>query len=370
MEAVTDAPWMAGDSPVPLRRTGLFRQCITTADNRFDCTDTGVYYICPADSYILYCDHDSDTFVPLCNRPDCGHADYEGKYYWTCNAWFSEAMSICFFEGYLYVLMDDEVDGFCIMRVNPDGTNRVTVLQLDESFWETSSLLSPTLWNGVLTYCLQSLDDDGNMILNTYYYRLDGSMKEPQLADFEYPRGNDGDAFITSGIGLWDVTTNKETHLADFMGIGYYGAEAAYLILDGVISKVDHATGKPEPLLDTGLTGTYDLHCFPDCIVVKETLPFGALSDGKELETQHLYFYNWAFELLGSIAVKNESEWLGAAICGETTTRIYLALEYAGLPSHYIEKSDFGSGNITLHEVKLPTLPLLETGSSPPRVFP
>jgi len=366
-EAPNNASWVAGDSPIPTQRTGLYRQGITTTDNRFDCTAAGVYYLSPEDSYILYCDHNSDTFIPLCSRPDCGHADYEGKFYWTCNAYFCGAISISFYNGYLYVLMDDETDGFCIKRVDPSGSNRVTVWKAERELLENNMLSSPTLWNGVLTYTLVSFDENGNLTEQTYYYLLDGSMKEPLPAGMSYPRGNHGDAFITTSIGVWNPDTATEQFLTEFISIGYYGTEAAYLILDGVISRVNYATGDMEALLDTGLDGTYDLHCFPDCLVVKETLPYEQLSAGQQLQAQHLYFYNWAFENIGSIEVENNGVWPGSIICGETAYRIYLALDHQGIPSHYIDKEDFGTGNIALHQVNLPSLPLLETGETPPR---
>ncbi len=101
----TDFPggnWRASHSPIPARRTGIAQQGIYTRQNGFESTDAGAYIMCdlPAEdgwfAYLLYCDHDSDTVVKLCGRPDC---DHNGK---DCNAYFPGGFNICFFDGYLY----------------------------------------------------------------------------------------------------------------------------------------------------------------------------------------------------------------------------------------------------------------------------
>lgn len=369
LQPLTNAPWMAGESPVPGRRTGLYRQGIYTISHSFECTSAGVYYLSPADDYILYCDHDSDTFVPLCNRPDCNHADYEGKSYYTCNAYFSGALSMCFYEGELYVLMANNADGLCVKKVKPDGTDRVSVWELGEDLSNYSSYGAGTLWNGILTYNLRTLDEQGNQVGKTYYYKLDGTMTEAQVVSIGSPKGNDGDVFIVkkaNDVYTWDGSATDAVHLSAYSSNGYYGTEAAYIISEGVISKLNYTTGEAEALFDTGLAGLYELVCFPDCLVVYESLSFDALVEGAQLETQTLHFYNWAFDSLGCVTVENSGGvWASSIICGETANRIYLALEYEGIPSHYIDKSEFLSGNMSAHKMTLPTLPMLETGSSP-----
>ncbi len=84
-----DGNWRASHSPIPARRTSISRQCVAALQNGFESTDTGAYFLCNIPSedglftYLLYCDHDSDTVVKLCGRPDCGHS---GK---DCNAYTS-----------------------------------------------------------------------------------------------------------------------------------------------------------------------------------------------------------------------------------------------------------------------------------------
>lgn len=362
---IADAPWMAGQSPVPDRRTGLYRQGSDGAGNLVEYTASGIYYLSQGDDYLLYCDHDSDTFIPLCSRPDCGHG-YDLKDYHTCDAYWPAALGICFYDGYLYVVMDD-ADVFCIKRVKPDGTDRELVYTLDAELSAYYGWSGVTIWQGVVTYTITSLDDEGNRIDETFFYKLDGSMEKPTPVQMEYPRGNHGDTFIISGddgFYAWDGKAAQATYLTEYLGNGYYTTEEAYVVLDGVISKVTYATGEVEALLDTGLEGTYDLLCYPDCLIVMETLPFVDIVAGTKLEPQHLYFYNWEFTLLGSLEVEaDDAVWPPYTVFFETATRIYLSLEHTYDPSHYIEKSDFGTGNIVLHKVTLPWLPMLETGS-------
>lgn len=73
-----------------------------------------------------------------------------------------------------------------------------------------------------------------------------------------------------------------------------------------------------------------------------------------------LYFYNWDFERIGecdlSQIYKSEDDYLrifpGEVICGESAGRIYLATRVTGMPEYYIDKSDFGTGKIKLHELR------------------
>lgn len=365
LQPIKNASWIAGESPVPDRRTGLYRQGSDGAGNTVECTENGIYYLTKGDDYLLYCDHDSDTFVPLCSRPDCSHGGNNLKDYQTCDAYWPGAVGIVFYEGYLYIL-ENGINGFGISRVKPDGTDREWVCPLGVDLSAYSMWSGTTIWNGVVTFTVYSLDDNGQQIQENFYYKLDGSMDKPMPTPVSVPRGNHGDQFISSedNIYVWDGSSAQSMFLTEYLGNGYYTDKEAYVILDGVISKVTYATGRVEDLLDTGLEGMYDLMCYPDCLVVVETLPFADLVTGGKLEKQHMYFYNWEFTSLGSIEVEySDTVWTSATVFFETATRIYLSLEHDGNPSHYIEKSDFGTGNIVLHKVTLPPLPVLDTGS-------
>ena len=98
----TAEPQVQADSAcfVPQERTGIREQYLATLQNSFECTDTGVYFMCQdikGNSFLLYGDHGSDTLVKLCGRPDCYHTGGE------CNAYFDGGTSVCYYDGYLYV---------------------------------------------------------------------------------------------------------------------------------------------------------------------------------------------------------------------------------------------------------------------------
>lgn len=83
--------WMAGESPIPAKRTGLLNQGVFTDSNGFECTNDGMYFMLSTEqgSFLCYCDHGSDTVVKLCSRPDCTHSGRD------CNAYFNGGRSIC-----------------------------------------------------------------------------------------------------------------------------------------------------------------------------------------------------------------------------------------------------------------------------------
>ena len=77
----------------------------------------------------------------------------------------------------------------------------------------------------------------------------------------------------------------------------------------------------------------------------------------KEIEGQVLYLYDWDFQLQGQVEIDYP---LGISaeyvLCGETSDRLLLAARWIGMPEYYIEKSDFGTGNIEIHSFNLPEL--------------
>lgn len=76
IEPTATYDWMAGESPVPNVRMGILRAGLTTGLQTV--SPRGVYFVAEADnarnSYILYADHGSDTFIKLCGRSDCTHS--------------------------------------------------------------------------------------------------------------------------------------------------------------------------------------------------------------------------------------------------------------------------------------------------------
>ena len=336
---------------VSSQRTGARRQGIDALDNGFEVTDTGAYWM--YDHWLLYGDHGSDTIIKLCGRPDCTHSDED------CNAYFGGCNNICYYGGYLYTF---GYDG--LYRINLDGSKRLLVFNLPDFKMDLREnyrgKFAPEIRNGVLSFDLTKLDESGNQIGTSFYYKLDGSMESPkQTAPMVYRTDTDGDTFC--GIigfddegeereyiyGIWDPDTNMTTEFFQTTtrySSGYIGSKAIYYIENGVVYEYTYATGTTSALFDTGLEGMYRVSCFPDIIVVSE------YSEGpQDAEGSVLYFYDWNFQKLGSLRIDYSGRVLNF-ICGETHERIMLADSLDSIPRYYIDKSDFGTGNITIHE--------------------
>lgn len=353
--------WMAGESPIPAMRTGLLTQGVFTDSNGFECTNDGMYFMLSTDqgSTLCYSDHGSDTVVKLCSRPDCTHSGQD------CNAYFHSGRGICYYDGYLYTVqkMENDARNYELIRMNLDGTERISVIDTREVSQGYGGTMIHMIWNGVFNIGLLRLGDGGQSIVDFFYYRLDGSMEQLEPGNFGIPYGNDGENFLllsttengAESYSLWDPDTQEITYLTDKIGSGYYGAEDAYYILDGVIYHYNYSTNEKEALFDTGLDGDKALYCYPDCLVVSDTIPWDEYMAGKVLDTITLHFYNWDFEILGQVQLDYARPGhFYQVICGETPERIILTDNSSLYPRYYIEKADFGTGDIQIHEFELP----------------
>ena len=352
--------------PIPPLRTGLQRQGLSTRDHNLECTEDGIYAVHNFDdSFLLYADHGSDTFVKLCGRPDCAHTGAD------CNAHFYSCSNICYYDGYLYAV-EDAGGRARLYRLNLDGTDRVQITSSDEAAGKDGygGLFAPTLSNGLFYFCLTRVNDNGDTEGVPFYYRLDGSMERPEQMDVGFPVYSHGETLMTEswaksgideqfGLYWWDPETNTSNYLTDIpLGVsgGYWGMEAGFYLKDGVIYRQDYASGASEALLDTGLEGYHRLICLPDCIVVTKDLTYEEKMAGKELDNQVLYFYDWDFQSLGQVEIDNLGLTRGYVLCGETEERLLLACRWFSMPEYYIEKSDLGTGNIEIHPFTLPDL--------------
>ncbi|MBQ8238846.1 MAG: hypothetical protein IJZ39_11965 [Oscillospiraceae bacterium] len=371
-EEMTDATegqiqyeWMAGESPVSPRRTGLLRAGLNAT--QFEVTDHGFYYLYSdrngGGTYILYNDDGSDTFIKLCGRADCTHDNPD------CNAYIGGSKSdICYWDGYLYVFTEDPVqESTKLIRMNPDGSNRVDVLdtqafaeEMDADFAQIELMT-----DGYIVFALYAWEEveeghlDGVWLQN-YYYALDGSMEAPEAHDaVGGPLYSCGDVILAWGyiedsgengsFFDWDPETDTSTFLCHHPGQpGWYGETEAYYYKNGALRRLTYATGKEEAVIEAGLTGEYYATILPDCILMVYD-EYGDTSD------KNLYFYNWEFELVDTVAIDypfhdDRIQW---AIAGETAERIILTDHFQGLPRYYIEKSELGTGNAKIHTFKL-----------------
>ena len=360
-ELTVSYDWMAGESPIPAKRTGLMTQGVFTDSNGFECTNDGMYFMLSTEqgSILCYCDHGSDTVVKLCSRPDCTHSGRD------CNAYFNSGRGICYYNGYLYTVqkMENDSRNYELIRMNLDGTERISVVDTREVSQGYGGTMIHMIWNGVFNIGLIRLGDGGQSIVDFFYYRLDGSMEQLKPSNFGIPYGNDGENFLLSSTNdrgaesysLWNPETQEISYLTEKIGSGYYGAEDAYYILDGVIYHYTYSTNEKEALFDTGLDGNKALYCYPDCLVVSDTIPWDEYMAGKVLDTITLHFYNWDFENLGQVELDYPRPGhFHKVICGETPDRIILTDNSSLYPCYYIEKADFGTGDIQIHEFELP----------------
>ena len=357
-------PEYIGSSPVPNIRTGIYSQ--TGAGNDIEVTDSGIYVLCNAGfgrSYLLYADHGSDTFVKLCARPDCEHSNRQ------CNAYF-ESSSGLYYDGSRLFVGEQSASVVKVYQLDPDGGNRTVVMDnadVRKGYRYSSSV---TIRNGVCTFSLGKLEN-GNETETAFYYKLDGSMEQPEQAPAGYSFSyDDGRNILMVGPGkhteqfqsgryLWEPDTNTAQWIVDQPEryYGYVSVNGIYYMDGGQLCFRPAGTEEQEVLFDTGLDGEYELEAYPDFFVVRDTVLWW--KGGREeasLDGQTLRFYTWDFEYLGACEIDypvDGSRIYEKIITGETKDRLYLAAYERGVPQYYIDKSDFG-GEIKIHPLELP----------------
>lgn len=359
--------WTNGESPVPDLRIGYVRAGVNLVDHAV--SPTGIYFIQKpygrsGDSYIIYADNGSNTFIKLCGRPDCTHVGSD------CNAYVYEGSNLCYQNGYLYVVSGGGQLGesSCrLLRMDPNGTNRVTVLDMTAYVKERGAnsaecdLISDgmCLFSGYEWETTPGEQPDSfatNPKHTGYYcYKLDGSMKEPEDG---HPGGlacyNCGEVFLSylpvsvnggeyGSYYEWDTETNTYTFLTDHPGEpGWFGREQGFYYKDGAICRLTYATQTEEIMVRTGLEGDYNASFFPDCIVV------GAYD--KSIADSNLYIYDWSFNLLETVEITRGASRLINTVIAETAERLILTSGNGDVPQYYINKADFGTGNVEIHE--------------------
>lgn len=357
--------WMAGESPVPERRAGLLRQGLLFADHAV--SPTGVYFMehggDSGGSFILYGDHGSDTLIRLCGRADCNHNDED------CNAYLAGGSALSYQNGKLYgITRAGSEEGCTLVRMNPDGSAHETLLDLSAFATEQGGhyIQNEDISDGILVFDVyQWVEyDDGDpttfaadgTFYQSYYYRLDGSMSQPEVAGYtdkwmlihDIPTGfcvhtTDSKTGTENGSYWdWDPDTNTCTYLTDHPGQpGWLDEKQAYYHLDGAIRRRDNATGTDAVMVETGLEGEYYLTAFPDCIVLAD----------RSKEGNMLYIYNWAFEPVDAIKLDySHNLWGDYLLIAETHERFILTDSHLFNPVYYIEKSELGTGNVQLHK--------------------
>ncbi len=73
------------------------------------------------------------------------------------------------------------------------------------------------------------------------------------------------------------------------------------------------------------------------------------------MEQQTLRFYSWDLNRWGrSRSTLRFWTDMNQPDCAETPDKLLLSTDHRFLPQYYIDKAELGTGNLTLHELKLP----------------
>ena len=384
--------WQSGaSSPVPEERILGYRRGVS---QNFILTENGFYCLKAGKDgcYALYCDLDSDRFVKLCSRPDCPHNSD------TCDAYLQFALSemVYFHNKLYYIRMIEQVlvknaNGNDVAKVEPlrlfcmdiDGRNKQKVTDLFAEEEKITGYKALCLADGYLVFGFFSVDDMGNIIKPIRYTNLDHpgitvetpmSGKFPQVQERigmnGYFLGQTEDGFIVMdglskiqteegelySLYLWNPDENSLEPMGECKStVGFFGREEEYLLDGNRLIRWNYRTHETEVLLDTKLQGSgFAFYPFPDCFVIGET---NELKSDELIDSAKLYFYNWNYEKIDECVVPyHKPGQYMVPVFAETKDRILITGDsYGGLlPEYYIEKSDLGTGHITLHEYRYP----------------
>ena len=375
--ADTEGKYISGE------RVGNLSDSIRFGNKVMECTNEGVYYFQESpvtiitedgesrnisSEFLYFSQHGSNTMIRLCGRPDCDHNNLE------CNAAFYEiGCTVSSYEDHIYVvgMLPGTFTLFNVYRLDPDGSNREKILDglsMNTKGYQICDI--GNIINGVLVLDLLYLDADGTEQHDCYYYKLDGSMTEPMAME-SIPLVQDGDTMFVldnsfadtdphSYICKWDPDTNTKTRLFDIAnrGIGAWGSvccseNAIYFVRNGAVTRIKYGSGAEEVLFETGLQNVVHTHWFSDYIVIVE-------DTNDESINPLFHIYNWDGVKQGELEINFPHGNSSALIVGETHERILLNPSWNNLPKYYIEKSDFGTGTIELHEIQYPDVDAAE----------
>ena len=372
--------WMAGESPVTPERMGLKRAGTNNTD--YVIAPNGVYFMYETGratstgekiSFVLYSDYGSDTVIKLCGRADCDHNNPD------CNSYVAGGNNIYYYDGYVYAVSGSHGEGCSLIRMNMDGSNRITIYDLNQfaqdlgyDFAQCDMIDSGECLFSVYEWTEVPAGPNEQAFTSSwvkaYRYALDGSMEEPKLIEAEGGQlYHCGDVFLTLMNGAqeggyngydfsywdWDMETDTITYLTDHPGIaGFYGKEYGYYFRDGAVIRLDYDTREEERIIETGLEGDYFAMYFPDCIVIG----FDEMGASAGADKQ-IYIYNWAYELVDTIKLPVSGIPFHQTLIAETADRLIFTNDFTyRVPKYYIEKSELGTGNAKVYSYKLPDL--------------
>ena len=370
--------------------------CRAGINSNFNLSETGIYCLVQEKkgTFILYCDKDSDEFIKLCGRPDCLHDDE------TCDACLYDNMipSMGYYNGKIYYIKNSEENissgageqskqtPHTLMRMDADGRNKEELTYCYEEGMNYTGYGNVSYSNGIVEGYFSSVGTDGTVECVRMYTPLDDpgyfipTVVNPEiLTELREAYGSiyagSSDRILLTGfpdekgdkLYIWDY---KENSIAGTLkkpnASGTFTAETGYYMEDSTVMQWDYEKQEGHPLFDTGLSAPLALVAFPDCFAVYENYGF-VMAGEADVSSASINFYNWDFEHLGECVLQlgersGSFKLYGNYIFGETEDRILLVKDALNsmLPDYYIEKSDFGRGEITLHEYHYPEMDLLD----------
>ena len=330
--------------------------------------------------------------MKLCGRPDCLHRDD------SCNAWLPDTVSrLHYYAGRLYYIdhsmvtdqMVTDLSGqkafqrqaVILYSMDKSGNHKtVETAVYPES--EISDYIGAEVEEYSLGYVkigLTQKDDKGL----SHFIRRYGSLADPDYFTalpgpetdeafngllvntwgeeilLEYPKKQDGatNAAMQAIRVLYRWNPREETikEVGEVPGDRYTSIlqDGAYYAEDGHVYRWDYTDQSAVLIAETGFTEGNVLYHLPDCWVVTDGIKEQEREESNIITAR---FYDLRFAELGEcrIACREGSFW-GAVLFGETEGRILFSnSDIDDLPAYYIEKSDFGTGEIRLHEYHFP----------------
>lgn len=308
-------------------------------------TEDGCYY--QSGEYIYFIPAGVDESFLLCGKPNCAHDDRN------CNAYCGWAFG--YYDGALFALSTSEdIESYNLVKMNMDGTEHTVVRKIPrangaEFAFHHGMLLM--LSNGNEASAVEEMIDALTVIDLSDY-----SVREP-FADF-FANGNRmvmsnfvGEKFYGCAgtyktddphycLMEWDIATGKSRKIADGLIPGGYATETTFYYVEPDVGfrEFDFATGETK---DCGAPTDDMWWALRDEEFI---YLMGRPRNGGAAYT--LYFLNWDYEVIDQIELTNGTYYGYVA-----SDRIYFVdnADYEFTPiTHYIDKADIGSGELTL----------------------
>ena len=324
------------------------------------CLETDEYLYILENRKIYAAPRGSDSFSVLCAKPDCGHSDE------SCDAY--GGIAIGWYQGKLYAVTMD-MNGVRLQRMEPDGSNHIIVCDLpclpraDGSIggYDFFCFCEDCLYYSCEDYKPGTFEKAQPCAI----FRTDlltGETDEPWKAAIPFGMSaslisqfEDGkwymqadfteDGEVKSCILLADPDAGtlcpvlSEPDASDLRGWTVIGDSLLYYEPGRGIMRYDRESSSETCLLED--PGWENAQCFfgVDYIYLSRKAP--------EKGQQLLSVYSWDFELLGSLSLPANYQYVT-----ETADRVYFGvIDFGYYLKGYLDKNETGAGELSLRLV-------------------